>query len=250
MTHRLIIIIGTGGGAHDVLDLLDAAPAEWQAAGFLDDGRPVGSRHLGLPVLGRLEDARSFSRHLFVNAIGSDASYRQRPGIIAGMGLPAERFATLVHPSATVSSRAVLGPGTCVHAGAVIAGGVVIGEQVGIGPGAIVGHDCVIGDYAMIAPGAIVSGFVRLGAGCYVGAGAALRQRVEIGRGALVGLGTVVLRDVPAGATVVGNPARVLALRQPGDPTGWTSDRAGPSEPDILPTPTMFPTGAERSHGH
>jgi acetyltransferase-like isoleucine patch superfamily enzyme len=37
-----------------------------------------------------------------------------------------------------------------------------------------------------------------------------IRQRVQIADGALVGIGAVVLRDVAAGATVVGNPARLL----------------------------------------
>jgi UDP-2-acetamido-3-amino-2,3-dideoxy-glucuronate N-acetyltransferase len=48
--------------------------------------------------------------------------------------------------------------------------------------------------------------------GASLGSGATILGGVRIGRGAVVGAGAVVTKDVPEGATVVGNPARVLAL--------------------------------------
>jgi acetyltransferase-like isoleucine patch superfamily enzyme len=46
--------------------------------------------------------------------------------------------------------------------------------------------------------------------GASIGSGVTLLCGITIGEGALVGAGSVVTRDVPAGATVVGNPARPL----------------------------------------
>ena len=63
----------------------------------------------------------------------------------------------------------------------------------------------------------IVSSPVRIEDDVWVGIGAILLKGVVIGAGARIGAGAVVTRDVPAGATVEGNPARIT-LAQHGDP--------------------------------
>lgn len=50
---------------------------------------------------------------------------------------------------------------------------------------------------------------VRIGLNVWIGGGAIVLPGVTVGDDALVGAGSVVTRDVPAGATVMGNPARI-----------------------------------------
>jgi sugar O-acyltransferase (sialic acid O-acetyltransferase NeuD family) len=76
-------------------------------------------------------------------------------------------------------------------------------------------HDCVIGDFVTFAPGVKCNGNVVIEDHVYIGAGAVIKQGqlgapLVIGRGAVVGMGAVVTKSVPAGATVVGNPAKVM----------------------------------------
>lgn len=214
---RPLIIIGTSGNAGDLLDIVEAINADrptWDVVGFLDDSRAPSSRHLEREVLGPVARAVEFSDSYFVNAIGSDRSFRRRAEIVERSAVPTDRFATLVHPGASVSRRARLGCGTYVNFGATIAGAVGVGNHVGIGPGCIVGHDAVIEDYAMLAPGCVVSGAARIGRLGYIGAAACVRQCVCVGAGALVGMGAVVLHHVESNSTVVGNPARLLLARE------------------------------------
>jgi sugar O-acyltransferase (sialic acid O-acetyltransferase NeuD family) len=209
-----LVILGTGGSAHDVLDIVEAINATkptWTVGGFLDDAISQGSRHLGFEILGPVSAAPRYSdSSYFMNAIGSDRSYRRRPDILASTGLLPERFATLVHPASSVSARAKLGRGVCINFGVSIGGGVTIGDHVTLCPGVIVGHDTVVEEFAILAPGAILSGLVHFGRASYLGAGAVVRQQVRVGEGALVGMGAIVVRDVSDREVVVGNPARPI----------------------------------------
>ncbi len=210
---RPLMILGTGGGAHDVLDVIEAINAcrpTWKVVGFLDDARPTGSRHLGLEVVGTLREARQHGHCSFVNAIGGDQSFRSLPEILASTGLSIDRFATLIHPEASVSHRARLGRGVVVNYGVAIGGAAVVGDWITLGPGSIVGHNALIRDHSILAPGVILSGSVVVDRNCYIGARAVIRQGIRVGERALVGMGAVVVREVDSGATVVGNPARVL----------------------------------------
>ncbi|MFC1399541.1 acetyltransferase [Acinetobacter lactucae] len=76
-------------------------------------------------------------------------------------------------------------------------------------------HDCVIGDYVTFAPGVKCNGNIRIEDHAYIGAGSSIKQGTPdrplvIGKGAIVGMGAVVTKSVPAGVTVVGNPAKIL----------------------------------------
>jgi len=209
-----LVILGAGGNVYDLLDIVEALSAaghDWKVAGYLDDTRPPGTMHIGFPVLGPLRDAMRFQEHMFISAIRNEKTHQRSPEILAVTGLPLERFATLVHPGAGVSSYARLGRGVYVNYGASVAGGVVLGNHASVGPGCIVGHQTVIEDHVILAPGAIISGEVHVEQCTYVGAGAVVRQRLRLGARSLIGMGAVVVRDVKAGSVVVGNPARSLA---------------------------------------
>lgn len=78
-----------------------------------------------------------------------------------------------------------------------------------------VAHDCVIGNFVTFAPRVCCNGNVHIEDHAYIGTGAVLKQGTPgkpliIGRGAVVGMGAVVTKNVPAGAVVVGNPAKAL----------------------------------------
>ena len=71
-------------------------------------------------------------------------------------------------------------------------------------------HDQVVEDCVTIASAATIAGHVTLRGGCYIGAGATILNDIIVNEEALVGLGAVVMKHVPAGRTVMGNPAQLL----------------------------------------
>ena len=78
-----------------------------------------------------------------------------------------------------------------------------------------VAHDCVIGDFVTLAPRVSINGRVEVGDGVYIGTGATIlpghaNVPIRIGTGAVIGAHALVTGNVPAGATVIGAPARIL----------------------------------------
>jgi serine O-acetyltransferase len=88
------------------------------------------------------------------------------------------------------------GLGTVIHARA------VIGNNVEIGPGVVVGGRSEIWEVPVIEDDV------------QIGVGAKVLGPIRVGRGAVIGANAVVLHDVPAGAVMVGIPARVLRIEQ------------------------------------
>ena len=68
----------------------------------------------------------------------------------------------------------------------------------------------MVGDFAHLSPQSALGGRARVGLRTHVGIGATLIQLARVGDDCVVGAGAVVLKEVAAGLTVIGVPARVL----------------------------------------
>ncbi|MFT4013742.1 MAG: sugar O-acetyltransferase [Paracoccus sp. (in: a-proteobacteria)] len=88
-----------------------------------------------------------------------------------------------------------------------------IGARVQFGTGVHVLTEDRPRDRASRAQGTEWGRPISIGDDCWIGGGAIILPGVTVGEGAIVGAGAVVSRDVPAGATVVGSPARPIPAR-------------------------------------
>jgi sugar O-acyltransferase (sialic acid O-acetyltransferase NeuD family) len=219
-----LIVIGAGGSSREIADAIrdiNRPRPEWKLLGYLDDDpAKAGCMVDHLPVLGTIVSACQFPAARFVVGVASYQDPATRRRVVERLGLPPQRFATLIHPSASVSSLARLGHGTVVLQGVVITPATVIGSHVLVCQGVQLTHDVSVADYVTFAPGAVACGGVTIGPSAYVGAGALIAPGVSVGPESLVGIGAVVTRPVAAGATVFGNPARVVNMV--GNVRRWT----------------------------
>jgi UDP-perosamine 4-acetyltransferase len=203
-----VVIVGSGGHAKVIIDLI-RGNREYEIVGCT--GVVPGQNNvLGVPVLG--DDTvlnELFARGIrkaFV-ALGDNRLRCDAAARVVGMGF---ELIDVISAFSCVSPNATLGPGVAVMPGAVINAGAAIGAGAIVNTAASVDHDCVIGDFSHLAPGSHLAGTVTVGNGAFLGVGSTVIARVVVGEWTIVGAGAVVIRDVPAHATVVGVPARVV----------------------------------------
>jgi bifunctional UDP-N-acetylglucosamine pyrophosphorylase/glucosamine-1-phosphate N-acetyltransferase len=130
-----------------------------------------------------------------------------------------------------IGDFALIGPWARVRSGTTIGTGARIGNFVEVknahvGPGVKAGHlayigDATVGDRANVGAGTITCNFdgegknrTEIGRDAFIGSNTSLVAPVRVGDGALTGAGSVVVRDVPDGERVAGNPARPLPAKR------------------------------------
>jgi sugar O-acyltransferase (sialic acid O-acetyltransferase NeuD family) len=202
----LLIFPCNGNG----IEALDCLGGTYELIGFVDDAvEKRGTRVAGHPVYDR-EAFTEYPRARVLAVPGSPSSYKSRPTIVEGLGVPPDRFTTVVHPRATVSPLAHIGRNVLIMAGVVMTSNAVIGDHVCILPNTVVHHDVVVGRWSLIGSGVSIAGSTAIGDNCYIGSGSSIIHGVSLGDKCLVGLGSNVICSVGENARIAGNPAREI----------------------------------------
>lgn len=207
-----LIILGGGGFAREALDVVEAARSGiglsddlYEFRGFVAPDEPEAPALRRGDWLGGDEVLPRLSGAHYLIGVGSPkmkralASRANAAGLIAG---------TVVHPTATFGADVALSAGDIICAHVSLTSNIYLGMHVHVNLNATIGHDSIIGDYVSVSPGANISGKVTLSAGVYVGTNASLVEGVTVGDDTILGAGSVVTRNLPAGVTAVGVPAK------------------------------------------
>lgn len=206
-----VIVVGAGGHATVVADILfrmrDAGATIDPVACVDDDPSRHGAELLGMRIRGPVDHLSGILHDGVVVAIGDN---RIRARLFAALRERGERFCCAIHPAAVVAPGVRLGEGVMVCAGVVVNAATEVGDNVILNTGSTIDHHNRIGPHAHIGPGTHLGGEVTIGEGALVGIGVSILPRRSIGAWTVIGAGAVVTRDVPAGVTAVGVPARIL----------------------------------------
>jgi sugar O-acyltransferase (sialic acid O-acetyltransferase NeuD family) len=216
---KRIAIIGAGGFAREVAWILEdifasssQETSRYTTAGFLvSDLSRIGP--YDSPVLGDFSWLESNHVDALVMGIGTPA-VRLKLAEELKERFPYIAWPALVHPSVIWQRRTMqIGEGAIICAGSIATVNVRFEPFCMVNLTCTIGHEAVIGRGCVLNPTVNISGGVELGSGVLVGTGAQILQYVKVGNGATIGAGAVVNKDVNAGTTVVGIPAKELIKR-------------------------------------
>ena len=204
-----LAIYGAGGAGRGVAPLVRAVARDDDEVCFIDDAQ-AGKTINGFGTLRFAEFIALPEPKSVVIAIAD-------PGIramIAGKCRDAGLGFFEVRADGVVQMDDVeIGEGAILSPSVILTSNIRIGVHFQANLQSYVEHDCVIGDYVTFAPAVRCNGNVTIGDRAYIGCNATIRQGLTIGPDAVIGMGAVVTKDVPAGETWIGNPARKMVPR-------------------------------------
>lgn len=204
---KVLAILGASGHGKVVADAA-LSSGLWQRVSFYDDAWPTKTQNGQHEIVGNTKTLLDLlEKPEVVVAVGNNNIRLAKQCELIANGFT---VATVVHPSAVISSSATIAPGAVVMAGAVINSDAVVGSACIVNSNAVVEHDCLLGDAVHISPGACLAGGVIVGQCSWLGIGASIIQLKRIGTNVMVGAGAAVVTDLPDGTTAVGVPAKII----------------------------------------
>lgn len=207
-----LFIIGTGGHAAVVIDAVHKQ-GKYEIAGLIDDFKKPGEKAHGYTIVGGTDLKMHLSDAYFFIAVGDNYSRKQIrtkiPNIL--------QFATIIHPSASISDNVMILGGSLIMANAVVNSGASISKHCIINTGSIVEHDSIVNDFASLAPSVTLGGRCVIGKDSAIGIGATVSNGVYIGQRSVIGAGSVVLKAIPDDVVAFGSPCKVIHPRLESD---------------------------------
>lgn len=207
------IIVGAGTYGQVYAEYLKE---KYEILGFIDDDTNLHNTEInGIKVLGNFN-------YLIVNLhketnvfipIGNNKVRVDLLNKVIASGFKTPNFIhtdTQIHPTVKLGRCIYILPGTHIMPFTEIKDFVLISMGVNIA------HHTIIEQGCFFSQGVNVGASIHLKENAYCGIGSTIMTGVkEVGENSLIGAGAVIIKDVPDGATVVGNPGKIIKIKQP-----------------------------------
>ena len=205
-----LLIIGAGNIGGFISYNIDEF-GDYDVLGFLDDDvAKIGKSLYGREVLGPISAIDKYVADDEISVVIGIANPIFKRKIANFLQSKKVHFPNFIAPTVWLSKQIQLGKGIILYPGVSINYECEISDFVIMNMNCAIGHNCKFDAFSTLAPGVNLAGFSHVMQCADVGIGATTIQGVVIGKESRIGGQTMILNNVPDGATVVGNPARII----------------------------------------
>lgn len=201
-----MIIIGAGGHAREVMDLLQFNSSD--ELFLFDNVSPSLPASInGIAIIQKEEEAKTKLQidPRFIIATGNPPVRKKMYELF--MQWAGKPFTCTANTAIISKHETIIGEGSNIMHDVFISNHVQIGIGNLINTRAHLHHDVTTGNFCEVGPAALLLGNVKIGHHVFIGAGAIVLPGIEVGNDAVIGAGSVVTKNVAAGKTVKGIPA-------------------------------------------
>ncbi|MFT5884032.1 MAG: sugar O-acyltransferase (sialic acid O-acetyltransferase NeuD family) [Arcticibacterium sp.] len=207
-----LVIIGARGFGREVFDLAKNTQAfkdgEYQIKGFLDDQSDALEGYQNYPsILGNVEDYQIQQNDVFTCALGAVQPKKKYAQLILDKG---GEFINLVDLQANVRSDVSHLKGVLIFSFVFVSVDVTLSDFVSLQHFSCLGHDAKVGEWSHMSSYSTITGFTVLEEEVMLQTAAKVVPKKTVGKGAMVGAGSLVVKNVKAGESVFGSPARKM----------------------------------------
>lgn len=206
-----VIIFGAKGLGRVALDIFQSNGVV--VYGFLDDDKSLhGTEILDISVLGNTDDdgfLKLIGKKCEAFVATDDNKLRA-----SQVKILTERRKIMpvnaIHKTAYIAPSALISHGSLISAGVIINSASKVGNHCILHANSVIDYESKVGDLVQIGTGSHIGSGVTIEDGAFIGSGVTVVSGITIGKNARIGAGSVVIDNIKAGATVFGNPAKVI----------------------------------------
>jgi sugar O-acyltransferase (sialic acid O-acetyltransferase NeuD family) len=209
--HKKMYILGAGGFARELYGYLQESSfkyGDYVLAGFLDDNEnSLKNFKFEHDIIGPIRNCKLKIDDVVIMGVASIELKKHLYNYYSEQGI---KIVSYVHPTAIIGHDVRIGEGSVFGPYTIATTNVSLGICSTINALSTLGHDAVLGDFCTLSGHCDVTGGGRLGNEVFLGSHVTVMPNIVVDSNVIIGIGSVVIKNVTAGSTVFGNPAKKI----------------------------------------